>query len=880
MDLSNPQFGTQEPNHRRGRGSDGAERLCRAGIAVALPLFLALLPASVRATQFTLSQTSDPEGVVHQETLVDGGTTTATIQAPDRDGNLRLAYWTLNGEQQRDAYGNALNPVSFLLLGPVRATAVYLDAGADGNTNRLPDWWEQRFSPTGLASAAADPDADGFANADERARDSHPKQADRIADGGFVAGSAEELILVSTNAVLLRLTSMPEGLVASDVVTNRGATVQIGEVEQTRGSHHFAYWAVNGERQADMAGRALRSLSLTLTGNVYAVAHYLPLGQDNDRDGVHDWYELAFATSTNFGPGADTDGDGFGLAVECTRDWHPGLRDRIKDGGFVAGASPDATVVADTNLVLVSVAGTTPGQMTYTFVTNRGASLTFEASVNGSDSRFAFWEIGGVRHVDSAGRGLASVSMTATGFLDVVETRVVPGEDQDRDGVDDWFELHFLGDLGNAGSSDGDGDGFTLIEELVRDYHPGLHDRVGDGGFVGGASADVLATTSESLCSYTVVSSPKGFVEMRGVTNRGAVLVLPDLWGASGGYRFARWLVNGTVVTDLLGRAMCSFSHTLVSNALFEAQYERLSADSDGDAVPDWFELHHVGSVEYDALHDGDSDGLGLALEYVRHSNPGLPDRVADGGFVVGASVDAAVDFRHFRRVQGALVDGVHELFFALGASSTGTFASAGCTAPALGDWDGDCDLDLFVGATNGTLHAFENAGSPVVPNFVERTTNFAALASAWRNVAVPAPALGDWSGDGFADLAVGGGTGGIWLVESPGSFEEDALTGALRTVLFAVPAGAVPAFGDASGDNALDLLVLLPDGRVDAYFSTGNPDNPYSSPPSWRHMLGVKVDQATGLTTADVNGDGVLDVLVSDDNGNVWEFHGVGASP
>lgn len=67
--------------------------------------------------------------------------------------------------------------------------------------------------------------------------------------------------------------------------------------------------------------------------------------------------------------------------------------------------------------------------------------------------------------------------------------------------------------------------------------------------------------------------------------------------------------------------------------------------------------------------------------------------------------------------------------------------------------------------------------------NWVERTTNFAAIAFAWTNVVNPAPAFGDWTGDGVADLAVGGSTGGVWLVESPGSFAEDALTGALQTV-------------------------------------------------------------------------------------------------
>jgi hypothetical protein len=44
-----------------------------------------------------------------------------------------------------------------------------------------------------------------------------------------------------------------------------------------------------------------------------------------------------------------------------------------------------------------------------------------------------------------------------------------------------------------------------------------------------------------------------------------------------------------------------------------------------------------------------------------------------------------------------------------------------GYAAPALGDVDGDGDLDLFVGAADGTLHYYENTGTTTAPNFVPR---------------------------------------------------------------------------------------------------------------------------------------------------------------
>jgi hypothetical protein len=103
------------------------------------------------------------------------------------------------------------------------------------------------------------------------------------------------------------------------------------------------------------------------------------------------------------------------------------------------------------------------------------------------------------------------------------------------------------------------------------------------------------------------------------------------------------------------------------------------------------------------------------------------------------------------------------------------------------------------------------------------------------------------------------------------------ALTGTLQTAFVVAPSGAIPAFLDVNHDARPDLLLLSPAGLVSAYTNTHTPTLPYSATPFSTNLLGTAVPAATGLTTADINGDGVPDVLVSDQNGNIWEFHGAG---
>ena len=76
-------------------------------------------------------------------------------------------------------------------------------------------------------------------------------------------------------------------------------------------------------------------------------------------------------------------------------------------------------------------------------------------------------------------------------------------------------------------------------------------------------------------------------------------------------------------------------------------------------------------------------------------------------------------------------------------------------STPALGDLDGDGDLDLVAGASDGTFLYYENTGTATSPAFAQRTG--AANPLDGRDVGDgSAPALGDLFASGKFDIVAG----------------------------------------------------------------------------------------------------------------------------
>ncbi|MCC6356052.1 MAG: VCBS repeat-containing protein, partial [Verrucomicrobiae bacterium] len=828
---------------------------------------------------FPFVQDSDPPGLVSLTTSHAGGTPVTTIFAAQLTNGYRFACWRVNGAEQRDALGHALNPAGFALVEPTTATAIYRPATADAGTNGIPDWWEMYNEPGPATNALVDADGDGFNLREEYLRDYHPGLVDEMRPGGISASfSASTLALLDTNLVSFWAGSGPPGLIPTlSSITNRNTSLALSDAFRETNGYRFAYWIVNGQIQTDLAGRAASAPGLQLQSSTVAQAVFFVKNQDIDADGVPDWYEYNGNLGLGQSAGDDADGDGFGLLEEYRRDYNPVLRDEMHPGGITLAFSAPTLVIPDTNLASLVIGSAPPNLVPgSSAVTNVGVQVaTVDAYGLTNGYRFAYWSLNGAIQTDALGRAEGHLAFALSGSSEAIARFIPSGDDANANGVADWWEFHFLGAFAPGGEGDFDGDGFSLREEYLRDYHPKLPDSIDAGGVSVAFSPATTVITDTNLASVSIESLPPGLVaSVSLVTNRGAGMALPDSYGTTNGHRFAHWLLNGAILSDPVGRALGGAPMPLEAITVARAVFLHQGADGNANGVPDWFEYHFLGEFADSPAEDADADGFDLMEEYRRDYHPLLSDEIRGGGISMAFAQPAAVHLGHFRRIVFALLEGVSTNFFGALGSSMGAFHVPGCSHPALGDWNDDGVPDLFVGGSNGVLRVFENTGSPRVPNLVGRSDNFSALSALWAGITNPAPALGDWTGDGEADLAIGGDGGRIVLISSGGNFQ-DPQEPAITNVLDLATSRAIPTFADADGDHHADLFVLLADGTVNLYPNTQNALAPFNVGTAQTDVLGMAVPEATGIATMDADNDGIIDVLLSDAVGRIWQFRG-----
>ncbi len=674
--------------------------------------------------------------------------------------------------------------------------------------------------------------------------------------------------------VLFEQSSQPPGFVTASayVSTPTNASTIIAPIEIS--GQHFTHWTINGERRNDFLGRALNPVPMTIYENTLATAHYLPVAQDADADGIPDWYEVQLYGNLGQSAASDTDGDGHLLSAEFQLEYQPLLAQTNVLGGTSIRTSDTLLVILDPSLVVYREKSYPIGLIPERELVVAKNTLinTVTPPLETLGHLLAFWEVNGQRVADPFGIAMSPCRINVQSNVTTVARYVPSTEDLNTSGIPDWYEWRYLGSLSNAPESDLDGDGLALREEYRLDYCPALSNSINSGG-VSMRTSELLALVPSHYWPVAIHSDPPGLIEKQeSSVPAGTVVTTPNLHGEILGQTFAYWTRNGQYQAGPFGIAFSLVTCIVTNSTDLVAHFVPTNADTDFDGIPDWYEWQMTGTLVNGPDDDRDRDGVSLVQEYVLEMSPVIPTTIDPGGISMKLSSELPVNLQPFERLKYGLVGGVLTEIFSEWPNQPPTGWIVGTNAaPVLCDWDGDGDLDWFVFYSGG-LRAFENTGTAHNPSWAERTALFAGWENLLATLSRPAAAAGDWNGDGRMDIVVGGDTGTLHLFASPGHFHNGQPAASSASTLSIGSTQALPALGRVSENSGCALLVLVADGTTRYYTNTG------SVPPFIQfqdNALGQAVPAARSIQCARLNEDGQLDVLVSDESGRLWEFYG-----
>ncbi len=187
--------------------------------------------------------------------------------------------------------------------------------------------------------------------------------------------------------------------------------------------------------------------------------------------------------------------------------------------------------------------------------------------------------------------------------------------------------------------------------------------------------------------------------------------------------------------------------------------------------------------------------------------------------------------------------------------------------APALGDLDADGDLDLLLGTWNQEVLFFRNEGSARAPRFVQDTTATIHQSRASNTM----PALGDLDGDGDLDLLVGEASGEVNFFRNEGTASQPRFV-LVTEKLSDIDVGrrSAPTLIDLDRDGLLDLVSGREDAGLSAFRNVGTRAEPrFAQLDNWT----LPLPPFATPVFADVTGDGAVDVMAGGTGGGLVFF-------
>lgn len=207
---------------------------------------------------------------------------------------------------------------------------------------------------------------------------------------------------------------------------------------------------------------------------------------------------------------------------------------------------------------------------------------------------------------------------------------------------------------------------------------------------------------------------------------------------------------------------------------------------------------------------------------------------------------------------------------------------------PVFFDYDNDGDKDLFVGnhgyySTSPPYHSeialLKNIGSATNPVYSLMTRDFAGIYASGAGIFHMAPTFGDLDGDGDKDMLVGDFDGKLHFFRKDPGPNDNFVLAQMNYQGIDVGAYAAPQLIDVNRDGLLDLVIGEETGNLNYYQNTGTAANPVFTLVTT--LFGGHMVNQPGWTTGhsmpcmyDDNGNYVL--LVGSERGYVYRYDNI----
>ena len=270
--------------------------------------------------------------------------------------------------------------------------------------------------------------------------------------------------------------------------------------------------------------------------------------------------------------------------------------------------------------------------------------------------------------------------------------------------------------------------------------------------------------------------------------------------------------------------------------------------------------------------HDYDGDGIGNMREINAGLSPLLADSNGDGmNDRLGSSTVLDVDGDGKADI---FVRNTHTFFnYGLASADSSTlrlkFGQGSRDIPVYGDFDGDGITDIAMRRPSTHMWYVQNSSDPGESgDYIQRVK----FGLAEEDIPVPA----DYDGDGITDFAVRRPSTMMWYIQTSSGTGGDKGDGIMR-VQFGMHPDDIPVVGDYDGDGKADIAVRRPSTQMWYILNSSGEPGP-DGDGIQRIRFGLAAEDIP--VPADYDGDGKTDIAVRRPSTQMWYIQNSSGEP